>query len=629
MQDSLTQLLQNVASLGRSYKGWVFRLLDVLLITLSYYFAIFLRFDLAAVPEISSAFLTFLSVSITIKLVIFNLLGVYKQLLRYAGMELVKVLMLGVFISSLCLGVIFFYILEQNLPRSILILDGLISLILILGARFLLVQIWSAFLYPQDPSNSLFERVLIYGAGVAGSQLSLGLSRSKNFKIFGFLDDQAQLKGHKIGEYRIYSPSKLALLVDQYQINTILLAMPSASQEELEAVLKKLEPFDLKIKTIPSVGEIVSGKVTLNQLHEVDIIDLLGRQEVPPLKHLLKDKICDQVVMVTGAGGSIGSELCRQIATQQPKLLILLDQNELALYQVTKSLEDFAREGRLKPVLGSILDRVLIDRLIKSEQVNTIYHAAAYKHVPIVEENYEEGLKNNLGGTLTLVQSAFEHQVPNFTLISTDKAVRPTNIMGASKRASELILQAYHGKQGNQTQFSMVRFGNVLDSSGSVVPLFREQIRKKQNLTVTDREVTRYFMSIPEAARLVIQAGVMAEGGDVFVLDMGKPVKIYDLAEQMIRLSGLVLGQDIEIEVVGMRPGEKLHEELVIDPEKLRETIHPKIFKTHEHHLDWEVLEPLLNELFVAAKTDRLTTIAAIKKVVREYTGPPKHDQTP
>jgi len=622
MSLSPVKLCQKVLNLDRSYKRWLFRGFDTVVITLSYYLAFCLRFELTLAPKISNNFLFFLGLAVPIKIIIFTLVGVYRPVLRYAGVGFLKVAFIGVVVSAATLALLAYGVLEQNLPRSILILDGIVNLSLMIGMRVFLLRALNVLLFPKKNQNRHSEHILIYGAGSAGSHLANSLARTPNLKVVGFLDDDEKLQHHQVAEYEVFSTKSLDDIIQRNQVTSVLLAMPSASRSRISEILKRLEPYTLKITTIPSASEIVSGKVSINQIHEIDIVDLLGRQEVEPDQNLLKGNIEGKVVLVTGAGGSIGSELCRQIILQGPRLMLVLDQNELALYQIMKDLSAGIDKGIVKPVLGSILNRELIERLLKEHQVNTIYHAAAFKHVPIVEENHAEGLRNNIGGTLTLVKAAFAAQIQAFVLISTDKAVRPTNIMGASKRTSELVLQAFQEKEGNKTLFAMVRFGNVLDSSGSVVPLFREQIRAGKDITLTHKDITRYFMSIPEAARLVIQAGAMAKGGDVFVLDMGKPVKIYDLAEQMIRLSGLQIGMDIDIKLVGLRPGEKLYEELLIDPASSQSTDHAKIFKTNEHMLPWEELEPLIQNLFDCSQGSRETAIEALKQVVREYTGP-------
>ena len=397
--------------------------------------------------------------------------------------------------------------------------------------------------------------------------------------------------------------------------------MPSANRKEKLKIMYFLKQFNLPIKTIPGIADLVSGKLEISQIRKVDIVDLLGRKEVLPMPELLYQNIKGQTVLVTGAGGSIGSELCRQIAAQGPKRLILYERNELALYQIDQEFQEEWPEVSHVSVLGSVLDQSRMREIFTRYEVETLYHAAAYKHVPLVEENPSQGILNNIQGTLKVAQVAKDTGVKSFVLISTDKAVRPTNIMGATKRVAELVLQALSKDGSHHTRFVMVRFGNVLDSAGSVVPRFRKQIASGGPITVTHKEITRYFMSIPEAVRLVIQAGAMGKGGEVFVLDMGDPIKIYDLAKQMIELSGLALDKDIEIKFTGLRPGEKLYEELLIDHENICQTTHPKIFSAQEKFIPFNELDPQLDQLFEAADRNQLLKILTLlQQLVPEYT---------
>ncbi|OTG71002.1 polysaccharide biosynthesis protein [Acinetobacter sp. ANC 4169] len=443
------------------------------------------------------------------------------------------------------------------------------------------------------------KRVAIYGAGLAGQQIAAALNRSDYYLPVCFIDDKTSLQGQSLSGLHIYSAKKALGKLQKFQIEEILLAMPSATRSRKKAIIESFELAQVKIMELPGVTQLVDGQVQVSDIQEVDIIDLLGRDPVPPKAELLEKNIKNKVVMVTGAGGSIGSELCRQIVKHQPKLLVLFEMSEFALYSIDRELQ--AKEIAVVPVLGSVTNQAKLERIIAEYQVQTVYHAAAYKHVPLVEANPFEGIYNTSIGTARSVDAAVNQGVETFVLISTDKAVRPTNVMGASKRMAELYCQGLASTHP-KTQISIVRFGNVLGSSGSVVPLFKKQIAQGGPVTVTHPEVTRYFMTIPEAAQLVIQAGAMGTGGDVFLLDMGEPVKIVDLAKQMIRLSGFRpidengLG-DIAIQFTGLRPGEKLYEELLIDQESVENTQHSRILKSYEKYYSWQEILTVFDRL--------------------------------
>jgi len=464
-------------------------------------------------------------------------------------------------------------------------------------------------LYLSQLRLGTLPKVLIYGAGSAGRQLANALANSYEMRVVGYLDDDDRLHGHVLNGLAIYSPQDLSGLVLSLGISDVLLALPTANRKRRNEILALMQQAKVSVRTLPSVMELAQGKVSTADLRELDIDDLLGRDSVPPNHILLGRNVTRKVVLVTGAGGSIGSELCRQILKLRPETLLLVDQSEYALYEIHQELLEKVQalgEGavQLVPLLASVRDAERMREVITTWSPDTIYHAAAYKHVPLVEHNPAEALKNNVFGTRTVAQLAVEHGVSDMVLVSTDKAVRPTNIMGASKRLAELVLQALAAEPG-KTTFSMVRFGNVLGSSGSVVPKFRQQIKNGGPITLTHPEVTRFFMTIPEAAQLVIQAGAMAKGGDVFVLDMGESVKIMDLAQRMIELSGLNERTeanpdgDIAIEITGLRPGEKLFEELLIgnDPQP---TLHPRIMKASEEKMAWADLQDSLNAMLVA-----------------------------
>ncbi|NHB63770.1 polysaccharide biosynthesis protein, partial [Photorhabdus sp. RW14-46] len=443
------------------------------------------------------------------------------------------------------------------------------------------------------------------GAGESGRQLLPILREHREFNPIAFVDDNAKLHNLSIHGVYVFSSEKITILVEKYNIKKILLAIPSASISNRKKILERLQKEHCEILTIPSFNDLVEGKAQINSLKRVSINDLLGREQVDPLQSLLSKNIKNKNVLITGAGGSIGSELCRQIITQSPSQIVLFELTEYCLYSIEKELQKINSDRDLNititAILGDIKDSEKIARIINKFNINTIYHAAAYKHVPLVEMNTIEGINNNIFGTLSLAQAAINQKVEKFVLISTDKAVRPTNTMGATKRFAELILQAF-AKEHSYTKFSMVRFGNVLGSSGSVVPLFEKQIKSGGPITLTHKDITRYFMTIPEAAQLVIQAGALGNNGDVFVLDMGESVKIYDLARKMIHLSGLTVKDetnphgDIEIKITGLRPGEKLYEELLIG-DNVSGTNHPRIMTANEVFLTWDKLNPLLNDL--------------------------------
>jgi FlaA1/EpsC-like NDP-sugar epimerase len=441
------------------------------------------------------------------------------------------------------------------------------------------------------------KNVIIYGAGSAGRQLANALLQSREYKPVAFIDDAKDLISQHINGIKVYSIDRVELLIQKYNVDEALLALPSASRQRRNEIINFLEPYPILVRTLPGVSELAQGKIEVEDLRTVSIDDLLGREPVKPQQSLLQENIKDKVVMVTGAGGSIGSELCRQIIKLGASKLILFEQSELALYTIDQELS----KDHVFPILGSVVNQDRVERVCKKFGVKTIYHAAAYKHVPMVEYNSTEGVVNNIFGTLKCAQAAINCHVEAFVLISTDKAVRPTNTMGATKRSAEMVLQALSDDQ-NTTKFVMVRFGNVLNSSGSVIPLFKNQIKDGGPVTVTDREIIRYFMTIPEAVELVIQAGAMGKGGEVFVLDMGKPVKIFDLATKMIYLSGLEVRNEsnpngeIEIKITGLRPGEKLFEELLIG-DNVSKTKHPMIMRAKEEMLSWDELSVILNSL--------------------------------
>jgi len=527
---------------------------------------------------------------------IFIVFDLYHGIVRFLGLRSLWSVVKATSIYGLIWGIIGFMAAIDGIPRSIILINWLLTVVGISGIRMLARWLLSDVFY----SNR--KNVLIYGAGSSGRQLSEALSQSIDYKPVAFIDDKKDLIKQSLNGIRIYKDSALPDLINKYKIQEVLLALNNPSKQKNNQIINKLENFPVHLRILPSVSELAQGKVKIGDLREISIDDILGREKVGPNTSLLHTDIDNKVVMVTGAGGSIGSELCRQILNFGASKLILFEQSELALYTIDKELNE--HKGIVYPVLGSVTDQIRLERVCQKFSVDTIYHAAAYKHVPMVEFNSTEGVMNNVFGTLNCAQAAINSNVKTFVLISTDKAVRPTNTMGATKRSAELILQALANHQ-NSTRFSMVRFGNVLDSSGSVIPLFRKQIQQGGPVTVTDKNIVRYFMTIPEAVELVIQAGAMAYGGEVFVLDMGEPVKIFDLAVKMIHLTGLSVKNtknpdgDIEILITGLRPGEKLFEELLIG-DNIDKTEHPMIMKAQEDRLSWQELNKVLEQMQTA-----------------------------
>jgi len=545
---------------------------------------------------------------------VFARFGLYRAVIRYIGFKALWSIVQAVTLYALLWSMIGFMASIDGIPRSVILINWLLGIITIGGSR--MVGRWLL----SEGQDKKMTRVIIYGAGSAGRQLSIALTQSAEYKPVAFIDDNAQLQRQSIHGIEVFLRKDIVHLIDQKNATEVLLAMPTISRVQRNEIINFLEPYRLLVRSLPGVLELAQGKVKVADLREVSVKDLLGRNSVAANKELLSLNITNKVVMVTGAGGSIGGELCRQLLLLKPQVLILFERSELALYSINQELSRNAMPStKILPMLGSVTNTNRLSQIMKRFDVHTIYHTAAYKHVPMVEYNNAEGVSNNVFGTLNCAQVAIENGVETFVLISTDKAVRPTNTMGATKRFSEMILQALtisqsQAKQNSQcgaeegqygTRFSMVRFGNVLDSSGSVIPLFKEQIKRGGPVTVTDPEMLRYFMTIPEAVELVIQAGAMGKGGDVFLLDMGEPVRILDLAQKMIRLSGLRLKDklhpngDIEIKFTGLRPGEKLYEELLIGG-NVSKTDNPMIMRAEEEMLAWDDLKLILDELELA-----------------------------
>jgi len=529
--------------------------------------------------------------------------GLYRSVLQYTGVKVITTSFQSITITCIIVTFIHYYgrgyFLEINhvLPRSIIIMFWFISNTFIITSRFLL----KGMIYSWDTRINKRKQTLIYGAGNAGIQLVESLTKSIDYAPVAFIDDDKQKQGTIINYLQIFSFDNIDRVLKKYDVKLILLAIPSASQKRRVEILKKLSKFPLEVKVLPSLDNIVNGEVTIDSIKHVQVEDILGRDAVDPKENLLKKNIKGKNILITGAGGSIGSELCRQILNLSPKKIVLFENSEFNLYSIHQELLQSRKRSEIIPKLATVTNLYQINKVISENQINTIFHAAAYKHVPMVEMNISEGVYNNVIGTYNVAKAAIENKVENMLLISTDKAVRPTNVMGASKRFSELVLQAFSDKN-SYTCFSMVRFGNVLDSAGSVVPLFRKQIKEGGPVTVTHRNITRYFMSIPEAVQLVLQAGAMAKGGDVFVLDMGDPIKILDLAYRMIHLSGLKPidtenpNGDIKIKFTGLRPGEKLYEELLIGDDVIQSE-HPRIMQAREEKLTLDIIEKKVLEI--------------------------------
>ena len=617
------ETIKNLISLPRYAKKLSTIIFDLGICALCTWLAFYLRLE----KFIPINDLNFIAVSLSIFLAvpIFWILGLYREIFRYTGLSIFFSISVAILIYSLIyFSVIGIYVIE-GIPRSIGIIQPLLLFFSITGSRLLVKYLLITNYYPNNNSK-LKKKVLIYGAGNAGRQLLISLENNSEFEVVGFLDDDVRLHNQVMLGRTIFPQSKLENLVKTKNINLVLLALPSISRNLRKKIIEKLNIYKLVVKTLPSVQDVVDGNVSISDIRDLDVADLLSRDEVVPDTKLLNENINSKVVLVTGAGGSIGSELCRQITKINPNKLLLLDQNEFGLYKIYEELKNFNNDLKIIPLIANIQNYSRINQIFKIFNVDTVYHAAAYKHVPLVEENICEGVNNNVFGTLVVAQAAIEQSVSNFVLISSDKAVRPTNIMGASKRLAELCVQGlYEDMKNNLTKFSIVRFGNVLQSSGSVIPKFKQQIKDGGPITLTHPDVTRYFMTTIEAAQLVIQAGAMSKSCEVFVLDMGKSVKIKDLIYKMIINSGLTIKNkdnlegDIEIKIIGLRPGEKLYEELLIgaNPQK---TGHDKIQKAQDSYIPFNKLNEDLNILKNLLKENNVNAIKdMLKKLVSTY----------
>jgi len=630
--------------LPRQKKAFILISADVFFAIFALWAALSLRWGELYIPKSGEWYL--FAAAPVIAVPIFIKMGLYRAIIRYIEVRALWTIIQATTLYALVFAFVLYESGIKGVPRTVLPLNWLNMMLLVGSSRFF-ARWWLGELYlnlggGRGVKSHSKKNVVIYGAGNAGVQLASALGYGREFRPIAFIDDDVLLQKQKVNGLRIYPLSSLRYLIERHQVSDILLAMPSANRARKSEIIRLLEPFAVHVMSMPGLSDIAQGKVTVDALQEVDIADLLGRDAVAPDQSLLHANIAGKVVMVTGAGGSIGSELCRQIIRLQPNSLILFEISEFALYAIEKELQHLltkrragsqladgilaipgdinnTEEIKLIPVLGSVTNAKRCEKICNTFKVQTIYHAAAYKHVPMVERNPGEAVWNNIFGTLHVAQAAIKADVETFVLISTDKAVRPTNTMGATKRFAELILQALSLNAVNnlRTRFTMVRFGNVLGSSGSVVPLFKEQIARGGPVTVTDERIIRYFMTIPEASQLVIQAGAMGHGGDVFVLDMGEPIRIVDLAKRMIHLSGLEIKDaehpdgDIEISYTGLRPGEKLYEELLIG-DNVSKTDHARIMRAQELVIPWAELEKMLATLEQATEDDDFERVRGV-----------------
>lgn len=594
-------MIREIINIPTEYKQFSMIVFDLIAIVIVVIISFSVRLGQWYWPDNDIFWLIFCSPIIAIP--IFFKLGLYQSIIRFLGLSGLWDIIKAVSLYALIWGVVGLMFFFNYLPRSVIIINFILAIISIAGSRMIARWLLSEYI-DKDINND--NNVIIYGAGSAGRELLNALSQSNEFTPVAFIDQSAKLNKRIINSVKVYSPEDIDLLIDLYSISNVLLAVPSASRKRRKEIINSLEGYPVKVRILPSFAAIAKGNVKVNDLREISIEDLLGRDAVNPSQKLLDKNIKGKAVMITGAGGSIGSELCRQILQLGANKIILYEQSELALYTISKELSAINVNTDIINILGSVTNRHRMEAICKKFSVQTIYHAAAYKHVPMVEFNNTEGVQNNIFGTLSCAQAAINCKVETFVLISTDKAVRPANTMGATKRAAEMVLQAL-SKEQNSTNFCMVRFGNVLGSSGSVIPLFKEQIAQGGPITVTDINIIRYFMTISESVELVIQAGAMGNDGDVFVLDMGKPVNINDLAHKMVKLSGLNIRNldnpdgDIEIRYTGLRSGEKLYEELLIGDNTF-ETENPMILRAKEDMLSWKELKPILNELELSVR---------------------------
>ena len=598
----LRKAIDSVLASPRSIKRTITVSFDFFVVVFSLWLAFSLRYSEIYIPP-QSVWWVFLAAP-AIAIPVFIKFGLYRAIIRYLGMQAIWTVVKATILYEILFAVLVLMSNVQGVPQTVYAIQAILLLVIVGGTR-LIARWWINSVqngsYRLVRNKKLVPPVIIYGAGASGMQLASALKQSYQYRPVAFIDDAVEFHNHQINGLTVFPFTKLSHLIELHGVADLFLALPSVARGRRNELIRLLEPYSLHVRTLPSLIDLADGKVNVSDIQEVDIADLLGREAVAPIKDLLQANITNKIVMVTGAGGSIGSELCQTIIKLKPLSLVLYELNEFSLYAIERELESLDTGVPIFALLGNVQDQNRIESVCLRFKINTIYHAAAYKHVPMVEKNTSEGIKNNVFGTLSCVKAAIASKVETFVLISTDKAVRPTNMMGATKRFAELILQALAGEQSD-TRLIMVRFGNVLGSSGSVVPLFREQIANGGPITVTDSRIIRYFMSIAEAAELVIQAGAMGKGGDVFVLDMGEPLRIVDLAKRMIHLSGYIEKDqkhpegDIEIIYTGLRLGEKLYEELLIG-DNVTDTSHSKIMRAEEKVILWSELNDILLRL--------------------------------
>ena len=598
----LRKAIDSVLASPRSIKRTITVSFDFFVVVFSLWLAFSLRYSEIYIPP-QSVWWVFLAAP-AIAIPVFIKFGLYRAIIRYLGMQAIWTVVKATILYEILFAVLVLMSNVQGVPQTVYAIQAILLLVIVGGTR-LIARWWINSVqngsYRLVRNKKLVPPVIIYGAGASGMQLASALKQSYQYRPVAFIDDAVEFHNHQINGLTVFPFTKLSHLIELHGVADLFLALPSVARGRRNELIRLLEPYSLHVRTLPSLIDLADGKVNVSDIQEVDIADLLGREAVAPIKDLLQANITNKIVMVTGAGGSIGSELCRTIIKLKPLSLVLYELNEFSLYAIERELESLDTGVPIFALLGNVQDQNRIESVCLRFKINTIYHAAAYKHVPMVEKNTSEGIKNNVFGTLSCVKAAIASKVETFVLISTDKAVRPTNMMGATKRFAELILQGLAGEQSD-TRLIMVRFGNVLGSSGSVVPLFREQIANGGPITVTDSRIIRYFMSIAEAAELVIQAGAMGKGGDVFVLDMGEPLRIVDLAKRMIHLSGYIEKDqkhpegDIEIIYTGLRLGEKLYEELLIG-DNVTDTSHSKIMRAEEKVILWSELNDILLRL--------------------------------
>ena len=606
--------IQYLLKQSRSKKTFILMIIDYLLLVICFELALSIRANEWFIPNLqSSILLIFMTPVLAIPIFYFS--GLYQSFTRYTSIYSIRILIFGISLYTL---IWFLIVLIPNLitkPYDFLIINWLLTVFFIGGIRFIFREILN--IYQADEVR---KNVLVYGAGYSGTRLASTINSDVSIKLEGFIDDDKEKQGLSIDGVKVYKREDLDLLIKENDIDEILLAMPSIARSEIRKILQHLNRYPVVMRTVPDMSDYLHGKLSFSSLKKIRIEDLLNRGIREPDTELLSKDIKDQNILVTGAGGSIGGELCKQIIRLKPNSLVLIDIAEYSLYKIERELDELEEDVRILTILANVTNQKRLERIMSQYKIDTVYHAAAYKHVPLVEKNTLAGVRCNIFGTLAICNAALKSKVKSLVYISTDKAVRPTSIMGATKRFAELILQSKsvsHKKENSNIRISMVRFGNVLGSSGSVVPLFEEQIQKGGPLTITDPNIIRYFMTIQEASQLVIQAGAMGNSGEIFLLDMGEPKKILDLAKDMIQLSGMSVKDkdnedgDIEIKFIGLRPGEKLYEELLIDS-RSEKTLHPKIMQAIDEGDDWRVLEGYLLRFKIAIENEDYNEITNI-----------------